>query len=57
MESSFFDSMKKEDLIEMKRRLTNDINQLDKEDLLLQEEYVKVLEEIHAILKEQINKK
>ena len=56
MESSF-DSMKKEELIEMKRKILSDINQLDKEDLLLQEEYVKVLQEIKEILQQNLDEK
>ena len=56
METSF-DSLKKEELIEMKRKIISDINKLDKEDLLLQEEYVKVLQEIRDFLQQTLEEK
>ena len=46
------ESMRKEDLFFEKQKLTKEIKKLDDEDLILQEEYNKVVEKIIKVIKE-----
>ena len=42
--------MKRDELLEMRQNLMEDIKQLDKESIMLQEEYIKTLQQIKDIL-------
>ena len=42
--------MKRDELLEMRQNLMEDIKQLDKESIMLQEEYIKTLQQIKDVL-------